>query len=414
MRDLHIQCQIEAFEEDARGWGGDPGLEYVPLVLVVQQGPELGDMVAEELAEYQVLLEADGERALEAALRETPDAILLGDDLAHDLVWELCRTFRGQEGLKRVPIVVISPQQDEEIMRRAIEVGADDLLFRPFGGTELAIRVRNMVRSRLYLHQVEEKNAILNSALADLKESEAMLVQAEKLSQLGEMSAGIVHEINNPLNYSHTAVFMLKQMIGELEGEQRADFEDVLADIREGLDRVSHIVRDLRAFASRSRAVTAKLNLAAVVQTAARLLGHKLSNISFVSTIPEEIWIRGDENQLCQVILNLIKNGVEATEAAQRSLEEAQIMVVAEEAGEKVELKIRDNGCGISEEEKEKVFAPFFTKKGKGKGMGLGLSICRRIVEEHDGSITIKSKEGHYTEFILVFPLGEPPGIRAA
>jgi C4-dicarboxylate-specific signal transduction histidine kinase len=327
---------------------------------------------------------------------------------------DLCRLLRDREGFDLVPVVMVSREKEEARMRAAVEAGVDEVIFCPFTVTELWIRVRNMVRSRLYLRQVEEKNAILNNALADLKESEAMLQQAEKLTQLGEMSAGIVHEINNPLNYSHTAMFILRRMLEDLEGEQREEFEDVVGDIRDGLDRVNQIVKDLRAFATRSGDVSSELNLAGVVQTAVRLLGHKLSNISFECEVAEEILIRGNENQLCQVILNLIKNGVEATEMAKRGLENSCISVRAEETEEKVHLRIRDNGTGIDEKAKAQVFAPFFSTKGKGKGMGLGLSICVRIMEEHGGIISVDSEEGAFTEFTLTFPAVKERGIVAA
>ena len=396
------------------GWSGDPAFAEVPMVMVLHQGDGSREKVLEALSDCE-LVEATCIEDMLVELEGTiPDAIILGDDLGDQLAFDLCRLLRDREGFELVPVVMVSSEKKEERMRSAVEAGVDEVIFCPFTVTELWIRVRNMVRSRLYLRQVEEKNEVLNAALADLKESEAMLAQAEKLTQLGEMSAGIVHEINNPLNYSHTAMFMLGKMLEDLEGEQREDFEDVVGDIRDGLDRVNQIVKDLRAFATKSGDVSTELNLAKVVQTAVRLLGHKLSNISFDSEVAEEILIRGNENQLCQVILNLIKNGVEATEMANRSLEESCLSVIAEETEEKVHLRIRDNGTGISEEAKAKVFAPFFSTKGKGKGMGLGLSICVRIMEEHGGCISVDSEEGSFTEFTLSFPVVEERGTVAA
>lgn len=408
MSELIERCPTEAFGEESAGWGGDPERDYQPVVLVVGREDALGEMVAAELSDYGVSLSSDVETVLAWAITNRPDAIILADDLGDPEVWELSRKFHETKGLRRTPIMVYSTIKNEGRMRVAVEAGVYDLLFRPFSRTELGLRVRNMVRSRLYLRKVEEKNTVLNIALADLKESEAMLVQAEKLSQLGEMSAGIVHEINNPLNYSHTAIYMLKGMVAELEGGPREEFEEVVGDIHEGLERVSQIVRDLRAFATRSGVDTAELNLAAVVQTAARLLGHKLSNIAFDSNVPEEIWVYGNENQVCQVILNLLKNGVEATEEANRPLSEAHITVVAEEVKGRVALRVRDNGCGIGMAQQGKVFAPFFSKKRKGMGMGLGLSICRRIMEEHGGAITVDSEEGCFTEFTLDLPQWDP------
>ena len=383
-------------------WRAD--MDEIPGVLVIGREDALGEMVAAELSDFEVYLASDVEVGLRLAIEKSPEAIILADDIGEVAMWQISCEFRRTESLSHVPVMVDSSIKNEQRMREAVDAGVYDLLFRPFSRTELGLRVRNMVRSRLYLKQVEQKNTVLNSALADLKESEAMLVQAEKLSQLGEMSAGIVHEINNPLNYAQTALYMMQSMVDELEGEQKEDFEEAIEDVREGVGRVSQIVRDLRAFSSKSGLSSGELNLSAVVQTSARLLGHKLSNIAFEMRLPEELQVFGNENQLCQVVLNLLKNGVEATEDADRKLEESRISVVGQELENRVELRIRDNGCGISEVEQSRVFLPFFSKKDKGKGMGLGLSICYRIIEEHGGKITVESEKGSYTEFILSFP----------
>lgn len=392
---------------------GDPGLardgveepDVIPMVLVVGREDALGLMVAAELSDCEVLVAHSAEDALSSAIECDPDAIILADDLGESQVWALSREFRRTPGFRRIPIMLYSTVKNEERMRAAVEAGVYELLFRPFSRTELGMRVRNMVRSHLFLRQVEEKNTVLNTALSDLKESEAMLVQAEKLSQLGEMSAGIVHEINNPLNYAHTAMHMLKGLVAGLEDVGvRAEFEEVVGDIAEGLERVNRIVRDLRSFATRSGVQATEVNVSAVIQAAARLLGHKLSNIAFEADVSPSLWVYGNENQLCQVILNLLKNGVEATEDAKRSLDEASIKVTAEEVGGRIEVRIRDNGCGIRPADQDQVFAPFFSRKRQGEGMGLGLSICRRIVEEHGGEVSLVSEEGEFTEFLLSLP----------
>ena len=114
--------------------------------------------------------------------------------------------------------------------------------------------------------------------------------------------------------------------------------------------------------------------------------------------------MRANENQLCQVVLNMIKNGVEATEMAGRRLDEAEIRLTAWETEHAVVLAIRDNGCGIAPEDEKQIFEPFFSRKARGKGMGLGLSICRRIIEDHGGCIRVRSEPDCFTEFTLVFP----------
>lgn len=375
-----------------------------PRILVAHSASPECELIVEELKDHRVLLARDGEEVLSLA-RVTPlDAIILDEDLPPAGGIELCRRLKREISLASVPIAITTERSNEDSMADALAAGAHEFLFKPFSPTELQIRIRNLVQTHLYLAELERKNRVLNEALENLCESEAMLVQAEKLSVLGEMSAGIVHEINNPLNYSKTATFILGELVNDLDGEQQEEFRDVIRDITEGIERVTHIVKDLRAFATKGNSQTTELNLVTVVRTARRLLGNRLSNISYTEEVPEELRIQANENQLCQVVLNLIKNGLEATEMAGRRLDEAEIRVTARDTEFAVELTIRDNGCGISADDEKRIFEPFFTRKAKGKGMGLGLSICRRILDDHGGSIRIQSETGRFTEFTLVFP----------
>lgn len=375
-----------------------------PRVLVAQTESRLRRLIVKELGDCRVLLARTGDEVLEMAAKMALDAIVLDVDLPPHGGIELCRRMRSMDALVDVPIAITTVRTNEASMSDAIAAGAHELLFKPFSRTELKIRIRNMVQTYQYLRELEGKNRTLNAALEDLCQSEAMLVQAEKLSVLGEMSAGIVHEINNPLTYCKTASYLLHELAPEIEPGHREDFVDLVSDINEGLDRVAHIVKDLRSFASKGTNTTTELSLCALVRTARRLLGDRLSNIGYVEEVPPSLTIVGNENQLCQVVLNMIKNGVEATEMAGRRINEAEIRITAVETAEAVELVIRDNGCGLSKDDQARIFEPFFTKKERGKGMGLGLSICSRILADHKAGLRVASQPGKFTEFTISFP----------
>jgi C4-dicarboxylate-specific signal transduction histidine kinase len=369
----------------------------VPLVLVVDKDRLLVDAVA---AGFRVLLLTADQSPLETARLYQPDAIVLGDT-SKDLL-EICESFHADYW--QTPLIVVCRDQNAQWLASLIAVGVDDVLFLPITPAEMGVRIQNAISNCRYRIELRRKNDLLAESLDSLKKSEANLIQAEKLSQLGEMIAGIVHEINNPLNYSHTGLYVLRGMTEKLDPITRSEFDEVLVDITEGLGRVSHVVKDLRKFASRSRRSYSNIHLAASVKAAARLLGHKLVSVNLVIDVAEDLYVFGDENKYCQVLVNLIKNGVEATEDAGRSLDDSHIQIVAKNLDSAVELRIRDNGCGINPSQLSHVFDSFFSTKLSAKGMGLGLSICRKILEECGGSIRVESELNFYTEFVLNFP----------
>ena len=120
---------------------------------------------------------------------------------------EVCRMLRATEGMQRVPVVMLTARVDEESKTNALREGANDFLTKPFSPSELRLRVQHLLANSDYQKKLLEKSRELESAISELRESESMLVQAEKLTSLGQMSAGIIHEINNPLNYAKTNVF---------------------------------------------------------------------------------------------------------------------------------------------------------------------------------------------------------------
>tara|TARA_B100001109_G_C18822767_1_gene455386 strand:- start:618 stop:1400 length:783 start_codon:yes stop_codon:yes gene_type:complete len=219
------------------------------------------------------------------------------------------------------------------------------------------------------------------------------------------MSAGIVHEVNNPMNYVKTALHALRMYADDVEEQERADFEETIADAEEGVNRVIRIVSDLRSFTKGEAVLKEEISIAETVENARRLLAGELSGISFEVDIPEKHRVGGNANQLCQVMVNLIQNSAQALEGARERGIEPWITVSSARSGEDhMEIKVEDNGPGIAAEDLDHVFDPFFTKKEVGAGMGLGLSICHRIIESHDGRIEVESAPGRPTVFRVIIP----------
>ncbi|MCU0750319.1 MAG: HAMP domain-containing histidine kinase, partial [Akkermansiaceae bacterium] len=229
----------------------------------------------------------------------------------------------------------------------------------------------------------------------------------EKLSALGRMSAGIIHEINNPLNYASAGIHALETFTRALPAEDQPDFKDILKDIREGVERVSQIVIDLRKFTREDSATSGDADLSEIISRARRMVSHQVGKeIAFNLSTPDHALIRGNPNQLVQVFINFFQNSIDAIHMriAEHGGEPGKIDVLVEPAGEGWQISVRDNGIGIPPENLQKIFDPFFTSKDVGKGMGLGLSITHQILQSHKAQIEVDSRPTEFTRFRIVFP----------
>jgi len=264
------------------------------------------------------------------------------------------------------------------------------------------IRLREFA-SRCKVEDQREELAARNSELTDtlnrLRETEAQLAQSEKLASIGRLGAGIVHEINNPLNYVKSAVYLLKKKSKSLSPEMAEVLNTIAADIGEGIDRVSAIVSDLRTFAHPENRGVQPVDLHEISRKALRLLMKEINDrsVALVDEIPQGIIAQGDENYLIQILLNLVQNSMDAL--AGRPQPTIWLKVI--ETATSVDLIVRDNGSGIPKENLSKIFDPFFTTKQVGQGMGLGLSICFRLIQQMGGEVKIDSEPGSHTQFTL-------------
>ncbi|MDP0489518.1 MAG: ATP-binding protein [Verrucomicrobiota bacterium JB023] len=376
-----------------------------PTVLVAEDEPAVRELLVAQLKEYRLLVANDGQKAFDMAKERKPDLILLDWMMPELDGLEVTRLIRQVPGLERTPVILLTARIDERSKIEGLEAGANDFLTKPFVPTELKLRIDQLLKSRRYQTEIVEKSLQLGKALDDLKESESMLVQAEKLSSLGQMSAGIIHEINNPINYAKTNLYSLRTFSRSLPEDEQEDYREVLADVEEGLQRVAQIVQDLRGFAVKDKVRFGDVNLSEVVSTSARLVGHRLGGVDFEQSVPDHLHLTGNANQLCQVLVNFLQNSLDAVEGREfENNESPRVEVYAEDSAEGILLHLKDNGSGISPEIREQIFDPFFTSKDVGKGMGLGLSICYRILQQHGVKIDLESGVNQGTHFTLTFP----------
>jgi signal transduction histidine kinase len=394
----------------ARGIGR-PGSGSRPLVLVADDEPDMRRYLVMQLEDVEVIEARDGAEALALAKQHLPVLALIDHMMPEMDGVEVCRAIRSHHSTREMPVIMLTARADEQTKLHALEAGASDFLTKPFSGTELVLRLRNQLVMAAIRRELADLNRELGAAMEKLKENEVLLVRNEKLSGLGQMSAGIIHEINNPLNYARAGLHALRSFRKSLPADDHADYEEIVGDISEGVERVAQIVADLRQFTRDDNRVGGEADLAEVVERSRRLVSHQLGDkVAFNLKGPEKALITGNGNQLVQVFVNLFQNAIDAIaeRVAEKDGEPGRIDVGLRPAAGGWEVTVWDNGAGIPKEILGKIYDPFFTSKDVGKGMGLGLSITHQILGRHRAHIEVDTRTGEFTCFTIFFPPPDP------
>jgi signal transduction histidine kinase len=242
-----------------------------------------------------------------------------------------------------------------------------------------------------------------NRMVAELEKRQDQLVQAKKMSSIGVLTAGIAHQLNNPLNNISTSC----QIVLEELGQGDMDFiRKLLTNVEQEVQRARDIVKGLLEF-SRVRDFSLKtIPLEDIVRRSIRLISSQVPpGIDLVEDIPYDLFLEMDGQRIQEVLLNLLMNAVQAIKESP-----GQIRVAAhrEDGRQEAVITVEDTGVGIPKEEIDHIFDPFYTTKEIGVGTGLGLSIAYGIIEKHRGAISVESKEGEGTRFIIRLPLKSP------
>jgi signal transduction histidine kinase len=378
-----------------------------PKILVADDEPDMLRFLKSQLSsQYQVLEAVDGQQAVEKASQFLPDLILLDMMMPEKDGLQACREIREHTPTQTIPIVLLTARADEDTKLAALSAGASDFLSKPFSTTELHVRLKNLVESHHYQNKLSRQNQVLETTIEQLKETETQLVQSEKLASLGRMSAGIIHEINNPLNFATTGLFTLRSKSKYVAVDQQEDYQEILRDVEDGLKRVKTIVSDLRMFSHPETESRDQVEVSEVIASALRFLSSEWRDkVQIEQKLTEHQTIWANKNKLVHVLVNLLQNSLDALKAKKFNGEQPTIWLESRiEAGHSI-LAVRDNGCGIDAQYLDKIFDPFFTTKDVGEGMGLGLAICYRIVQDCEGRISVRTEPGKFCEFVLSFPV---------
>jgi two-component system, NtrC family, sensor kinase len=258
---------------------------------------------------------------------------------------------------------------------------------------------------RKYRDEISNVNLALNHMMYELKRRQEQMMQSHKLRAIGTLTAGIAHELNNPLNNIMLTATALEEDYHDLSDEQRIE---MVHDLLKESERSEQIVRNLLNFARESEIKTEHLDIANLLNETLKLAQNqvKLKGAKVEVTMPDNLpMVYGDRSQLIQVVLNIILNAVDAVSKGGKLVISASRSTMPEF----VTICFKDDGCGIPSHILSSIFDPFFTTKATGKGTGLGLSVSQGIIKKHGGDINVESEIGKGTTVSIQIPVTKIP-----
>ena len=444
---IEMERSVERWEDSRGVASAGASVQHAPAnapeVLIAEDNPDMRALLAMIVGrEFRVRVVSNGREALEALGESAPDLVLSDVMMPEMSGIELCKAIKENVETQAIPVVLVTSKAEREMKIEGLERGADDYVTKPFHPRELLARVRSLVRVRGLQKALADRNETLERALKDLKQAEVQLVQSERFAAVGELAAGIAHEVNNPVNFALNAARamdgtvkelrdlanrvtsldfghteQLAREVEELRAEQQSGRADDLAAtlielseiVSEGLKRTHSLVRNLRDFAavSQSQEQVAGCDLGKGLRSTVQLLKYGLQerNASIELDVEEGLpTLCGDLGALNQVFLNLIKNAAEAFPPEGGSI---RVSLCCDDGA--LVATVTDDGPGIPEDAIPLLFDPFYTTRAAGEGTGLGLAISRKIVLAHGGELEVDSEVGRGTRFRVRLPLSPTP-----
>jgi len=399
-------------------------------VLVADDEPDMLRFIRAQLgSEHRIVSARNGREAVDMARGENPSVIVLDMMMPEMDGIEACSELRKEPATAHIPVIMLTARADEETKLAALAAGANDFLAKPFSVTELHVRVLNLMESHYSRMELAKQNQTLEDTLEMLRETEMQLLQSEKLASIGELSAGMSHEVRNPLNYVLTSIYALRNRVAGLPEGERSEYEGLVASMEEGVRRVMETVNALRELVHPQVENREPFEVRDVVDAALRLLRAEWKGrVEVHIDIARGTALYANKSMVLLVFLNLLKNALDALRERAEGDGGAALWIEGCEEEARTLVRVRDNGPGIPEQNQSRVFdilgmgdlsgdggsvesepegrvfKHFFSTKAPGAGMGMGLSICRRIVRAHGGRISFRTEPGAMCEFILEFP----------
>ncbi|NLP33580.1 MAG: response regulator [Clostridiales bacterium] len=390
---------------------------------------------------------------VKAIVDENAIDILILDIIMPDISGlELLKQFRENEKYDSMPIIMLTALDDTESYRHCFELGAFDYITKPINGMEFKSRLKVAVESKIKSNKLQQLVAVTQKQNEELKEINAklteakfQLVQSEKMAAIGQLAAGLAHEINNPMSYVNSNYEFLRKYFLRLsdflhyidnrlrvpihQHKQEAlceaateviakydayqfnlildELDNILSDSEDGIQRVTKIIKSLRVFTRSARDdEKSSYDLLDLIHQVFLISKNEIKYVAYIEIdVPDDIILYCNGVQLAQVFVNILVNAAQAIKSQNRS-DMGKIRVTARHTDNSIVIQFEDDGPGIPKENLSKIYEPFFTTKDIGKGTGLGLSISYDIiVNKHNGSIQVQSEYGHGCIFTIILPV---------
>ncbi len=404
------------------------------FVLIVDDTPTNISVLAQTLrqAGLAIRIANDGVGALAQIEREQPSLILLDVQMPIMDGFETCRRLKADENTRDIPIIFMTALSDKASRVKGLSLGAVDYIAKPFEQDEVLARVKVHLQLKQLTEQLEQR---VEERTSELRNAQVQLVQQEKLATLGQLIAGVAHEINNPMacianniEPAHEYIRDLAEVLSLYQQHysepvpeirnllQERDIEFAVQDLPKLLDsmrlsteRIGHISTSLRNFSRVDTDKKVAVDLHEGLDSTLVILGHRIKSlghrpeISIVKRYGQLPEVCCFPSSINQVFMNILANAMDALEG----VDAPEILIETKRVDEGwVAVEIADNGPGLTEIIKQRLFEPLFTTKPMGKGTGLGLSISRQIVvDKHHGRIECVSAPGKGCRFVLELPV---------
>jgi len=424
--------------------------QYLGDILIVDDKFENIRFLSNFLSEqnYLVRKAISGHSALIAAKTLTPDLILLDVNMPGMGGYEVCQHLKSDPQTNSIPVVFLSAGSDVNDKVRAFEAGGIDYITKPFQLEEVLVRVKTQLTLQKLRKELEQRNAQIENTLITLKNTQAELIQKEKLVNANRITAGIAHEINNPLSfiicnlepvteYSQSLINLvqlyqtafpnptpeIRDYLDQIELEFLVpDLNDIVSSISNGAERIRSVVRALYIFSGLDESGVKPINVSECIESVLLILSYRLISqdgsvsITVLKTYDNLPTFSGYSNLFNQSLINLLENSLDALElkvksnnfTSDKSFTPTIWISTYISDDRKICISIKDNGIGVPEENRPHLFEPFFTTKSIGKGVGLGLFTSQQIINEiHGGDIVYQDNLEGYSEFIIQIPISD-------